>query len=388
MKKNIAVIYRLAFILFSVWGILESISFDFSLIGVKLLDFTVFSDAVCLLCMLIVVLFSLRGGIGNVLYGIKTACTFLALLAFAANLPMLFSVTDSGWILRILLPLMMLLDHVVFDKNSGLKLWQMLLWLLLAGLIAGIIYVIADKFLNLPNSLDFLGLFNNPNGIFELLLNALVLTGAIYLLDKLFSGELFKDIQSIFAFVFRILFLLLEIWAFKKLSGMNLRTFLNALRYFENMVNFLCFLCIAAVLIFDILRLSLKSKGVHAFARIKVFFTISILFAFVVYHFYVKGAYTPDSVAIVLYYVAPLMMLIDWLFLDTSKYVRGFDPLIWLAFPLVYFLAAILLSYTRVIYLYPAIYGTTAFIFIGVLCVSMLVIGYLFYLIQRTTKRR
>lgn len=388
MKKSIAVFYRLAYILFSLWAILESASFQINLLPVKLLNFTVLADLICMLCILIVFFVSLKGSIGSVLYGLKTACTFLALLALAANLPMLFSVSAGGWILKILLPFMMVFDHMLFDKNSGLKIWQMLLWLLLAALIAGLIYVIADKFLMLPNPLELLGLFADLRDMFELLLNALVLTGALYLLDRLFSGELFKDIRSMFGFVFRVLFLLLEAWAFIRLSGMNLRTFLNALRYYENLINFLCFLCIAAVLIVSLIRMNVKTNGSYFFARIKSCFTACIVFAFLIYHCYVKGNYSPDAVAIVLYYIAPLMMLVDWLFIDTHCHIRGYDPLIWLAYPLVYFLITALLSYCNVITLYPALRGSAIYLCAGIVCVGTLLIGYIFYFIDRVIKRR
>lgn len=388
MKKSIAVFYRLAYILFSVWAILESVTFQISLLPVKLLNFTVLSDLICMLCILIVLLVSLKGSIGTVLYGLKTACTFLALLALAANLPMLFSFAAGGWVLKVLLPFMMLLDHMLFDKNSGLKIWQMLLWLLLAALIAGLIYVIADKFLMLPNPLELLGLFSGQRDMFELLLNALILTGALYLLDRLFSGELFKDIRSMLGFVYRVLFLLLEAWAFIRLSGLNFRTFLNALRYYENLINFLCFLCIAAVLIVSLIRMRVKSNGTHFFARIKSCFTVCIVFAFVIYHCYVKGSYSPDAVAFVLYYIAPLMMLLDWLFIDTHCHVRGYDPLIWMAYPVAYFLVTALLSYFKVITLYPALRGGSLLVCIGILCVGTLLVGYIFYFIDRVIKRR
>ncbi len=388
MKKSIAVFYRLAYILFSVWAILESVSFQLSALPVKLLNFTVLADLICMLCILVVVLVSFRRSIGTVLYGLKTACTFLALFALAANLPMLFSFAAGGWVLKILLPFMVLLDHMLFDKNSGLKFWQMLLWLLLAALIAGIIYVIADKFLTLPNPLQLLGLFSSLHDMLELLLNALILTGALYLLDRLFSGELFKDIRSMFGFVFRVLFLLLEAWAFIRLSGLNLRTFLHTLRYYENLINFLCFLCIAAILIVDLIRMNLKSKGSYVFSRIKSCFTVCIVFALVIYHCYVKGSYKPDAVAVVLYYIAPLMMLVDWLFIDNYCHIRGYDPLIWMAYPVVYFLVAALLSYCNVITLYPALRGGSVFICIGIVCIGTLVVGYIFYFIDRVIKRR
>ncbi len=385
LKKNIAVIYRLAFILFSIWAIFESAAFRIQNLPVKLLDFTVFSDAICMLCIVIVLAVTLRRTIGQGLRTFKTGCTFLALLALAANLPMLFSVESNSWILKILLPLMMLLDYLFFDNKGKIKPWQALLWLLAAAGMAWLLYVIADKFLNLPASLDLLGLFSDRDSLTSLLLNALLLSGILFILDRLFSGGLFKDFKSIFALLFRLIFLLLEIWAFVRLSDLNLRTFFHALRYYENLVNFLCFLCVGAVLIYNTLRFKASAKGSYVFSRIKSFFTVCIVFAFVVYHFYVRGGYIPDSVAIVLYYIAPLMMLADWLFFDTCSHIRPYDPLIWMAFPLAYFILTLLLKQLKVVILYPILHS---YVQIGIFAVGLLALGYIFYFIDRIIKRR
>ncbi|MBQ4160923.1 MAG: hypothetical protein IJD83_08340 [Clostridia bacterium] len=388
MKKNISVIYRLAFILFSIWAILESAAFQLSALPVKLLNFTVLSDFICMICILIVLIFTMRHRMGQGLYAFKTACTFLALVALASNLSMLFALDSGSWILRVLLPLMMLLDHVFFDDNGKLKLWQMLLWLLAAAFIGWLLYVLADKFLNLPNVLDLLGLFKDKNSLADLILNTLILTGLAYLLDRLFSGALFRDIKSMFALLFRLLFLALEAWAFIRLSGMNLKSFINALRYYEILINFLCFLCIAAVLIYNVLRSKASAKSASVFSKIKCFFTICIVFAFIVYHFYVRGDYRPDAVGIILYYVAPAMMLMDWLFFDYCSSMRAYEPLIWMCVPVGYFALILLLARVGYINLYPTLMGLNAYITLGIYAAGMLIIGYIFYFIDRIIKGR
>lgn len=385
MKKNIAVIYRLAFILFSIWAIFEATAFHIQNLPVKLLNFTVLSDAICMVCILIVLLITLRRNIGQGMRLFKTGCTFLALLALAANLPMFFAVESGSWVLKILLPLMMLLDYVFFDSKGKMKLWQVMLWLLLAAFIAWLLYVLTDKFLNLPNVLDLLGLFSDRETLANLLLNTLLLAGIAYLLDRLFSGELFKDFKSVFVLLFRLLFIFLEIWAFVQLSGLNLYTFIRALRYYENLVNFLCFLIICAVLIYNALRFKASAKGSYVFARFKSFFTLCILFAFVVYHFYVRGGYTPSNAAVVLYYVAPFMMLIDWLFFDGRSHIRAFDPLLWMAFPVAYFCLTLLLAQLKLVILYPIVHSVLQ---VGIFALGLLVVGYIFYFIDRIIKGR
>jgi len=316
MKKSIAVIYRLAFILFSVWAILENVAFQLQMIGVKLLDFTVFADVINLICVTIVFLVSLRHALPKGMLFFKASCTFLSVLALAANLDMLFSIHDSSWILNVLLPLMMIVDYLIFDKHSRLKLWQILLGLIGTTLLVALLYLLASKALHLPNALDLLNLFSNEKELIQVLLNTGFIVGGLYLLDRLLSGELFRDIHSMLALLLRLLFLFLEFQAFMRLSGMNLTTFLQSLRYYENLVNFLSFLCILAVLICNALRFKAAAKSAYVFLRIKCFFTLCMIFVFIVYHFFAKGSYNPDSVAIVLYYIGPLLMLLDWILFD------------------------------------------------------------------------
>jgi len=387
MKKNISVFYRLAFILFSVWAILENVGFKIVNLPGSLLNFTVLADLICMICILFVLMFSFQKKIGQGLYTVKTACTFLALLALAANLQVFTHIMHTAWILKILLPLLMILDHIIFDDNKKLKIWQMLLWLLAAMFVAFMLYVLTDKFLNIANSLGLLGLFNNPRELMQLLLNALLLSLITYLLDKLFSGELFHDIRSMFALFFRLIFVILEIWAFSKLSGMDLKVFLHAIRYYENLINFLCFLCITAVLVYNTFKHKSNAKSAYVFTKIKAFFTVSMVLVFLLYHFFLRGGTKPDAVSVILYYVAPAMMLIDWIFIETKSDIRGQEPLIWTALTVGYFVIVFLLSMFGVAILYP-MFAYTFISYVGLIAAVMLIAGYLFYLIDRFIKRR
>ncbi len=388
MKKNFAVIYRLAFVLFSIWAIFESVAFQIQSLPVKLLNFMVFSDTICLICILIVFIVSLKRSPGQGLRLFKTACTFLALIALSANLQLFFAFENHDWILKVLLPLMMLFDYLFFDNHGKMKFWHLILWLLLSAFVGWLLFVLSEQLFKLPGSLDLLGLFTDKQSLSDLLLNSLLLTGAVFVLDKLFSGELFKDLKSVFVLVFRIIFILLESWAFIKLSGANLYDFLLCLRYYENLVNFLCFLCMIVVLIYNLLHFKPNAKGSYVFSRVKTFFTIAVIFGCIVYHFYVKGNYVPNVVGIVLYYIAPLMMLTDWLFFDTSSHIRAYDPLIWMAFPVVYFSLIILLGYIDYAVLYPMLQQENGFVQIGIFAVVLLFGGYIFYLIDRFIKGR
>ncbi len=388
MKKNLSIIYRLAFVLFSVWAILESVSFRLAELPVKLLSFTTFSATICMLCILLVLLRSMRYGVGKALLFFKNCCTFLAILTLAANFSMLFSVENSGWVLSILLPLMMFLDYLFFDVHGKLKLWQMLLALLCAILLVVALYATAKYLLHLPNALDFLALLPRDKSLKELILNTLLLTGLAYLLDGLFSGAFFKDIKSLFSLLLKVLFLLLEAWAFTRLSGMNLKTFIFSLRYYEVFINFLSYLCIAAILIYNVLHFKATAKNAPKFSRIKTFFTLGLFMAFVVYHFYVRGNYNPGRVETALYYVAPAILLLDWLFFDTHNRIYGYDPLIWSGIATLYFSVVILLGKVGYANLYPIILNGNIYAFLGVFVVTMTAVGYIFYLTNRFIKGR
>lgn len=386
MKKNIAVIYRLAYILFSVWAILEKLHFSLQKFGVKLLDFTVLGCLCSLICILIIFFVSLRGTLPKGLLVFKTICTFLALLILAANLKLWTSYGNDAWILNVLLPLMMLLDYLIFDKHRRLKLWQILLGLLGTGILAALLYLLTLKVFHLPDELNVLGLFANKQDLMQLLLNLFALCGGVYLLDRLFSGELFRDVRSMFALLLRLLFLILEIQAFVHLSDMDLIAFLQSLRYYENIINFLSFLCIVSVLVYNAIHYKSSAENSHIFSRNKCFLTINMVLTFIVYHFYARGTYRPDNVALVLYYIAPLIMLLDWCLLDKSSSMRAYDPLIWCLVPLSYFSALSLIAYAGGSVLYPVTNGS--FGWVGVLTVLSVAIGYIFYFIDRVIKRR
>ncbi len=386
MKKTIAVIYRLAFILFSAWAILERAAFNLQDNTVKLLNFTVFTAFCNLICILFVFFATLRGRMLKALMFFKTSCAFLSLLTLGMNLNMILSHGNNEWILNVLLPFMMILDYLIFDKHARLKLWQMLIGMLGALALAALLCVLAAKVFSLPDALEFFGLFSARQELMQLLLNLGVLCIGLYLLDRLFTGELFQDMRSVFALLLRLLFLLLEIQAFARLSDMNLSVFLQSLRYYENLVNFLSFLCIVSVLIYNAIRFKVTSKGSYIFSRIKCFLTICMVFVFVVYHFYAKGAYRPNGIAFVLYYIAPLIMLLDWALFDNTCRMRGYDPLLWMLFLYVYFLGVGVLAYTGILTLYPLTAGN--FAWVGILASSFLIVGYIFYFIDRFIKGR
>ena len=381
MKKTVSIIYRLSFIIFSLWALLENVGFKISDFPISLTNFVVLSDTLCLFIILVTFISSILHSPGNILLRIKAGITVLAAIVLLSNYTMILSTLSIGWILKILLPLMMILDFIIFDRKGSFKIYDPLLWLLFAALIGGILYYLLKNILNLPNFLDLLGLFKSKDDLIKLLLGALSAGVVLYLLDNLLSKGGRKSLKSFFPMLYRLFFILMEIWAFYKITGLNLTEFLYSLTDYVKLVNFLSFLCITAVLIHNFIKLNSTKRKFSPFPRLKGCFTIAIITVFVYFHFFGTKTGAVSNVSIIQCYVAPAMMLFDWLLFDKKGFFMPYDPLLWLIIPVGYvFINYIIINPVW----HPDFSGATTlsiasfFMLAGIL----LAVGYIIYIVD------
>ena len=84
-------------------------------------------------------------------------------------------------------------------------------------------------------------------------------------------------------------------------------------------------------------------------------------------------------------YIAPLMMLFDWVLFDAKGKFEIFDPLIWTLIPVGYYIFAMV--YPEVVSVYPAVYSLyNPELIIGVL-ITVIVIGYTIFILDKILDR-
>ena len=373
MKKTVSIIFRLAFLVFGIWAILENVSFNILSVIPSLSNFTVFSNTLCIITIGIVFFVSLKKTPGAWLTHIKGVCTLLAWLIFLLNSSILIHGISTDWILKIFLPIMMILDWLFFDSKGRLKLSDLLLWL--AGLIAlvtGFIYLLSKLF-GMDDFLNMAGLGSHLSTLLNLLPYLLGIGFLMYLLDNLFSKKGKKNSRELLKMIFRLCFIILEIFSFYILSGAQLPTFLASLRHYPALINFLCLLCITVLVIYQFFGSGKRSE--EGFPRLKALFTISILALLLIVIFIIKTHRGLGIVDTIHFIIAPIMMLLDLILFDYKKSYRGFDPIVWISIPVLYSILNIAFRFSDISY-YSVV---TLFGGFGIL----ILIGYLFFFIGK-----
>ena len=386
MKKYISMIYRLAFLLFCVWTVLEYIGFDLATQPERLFHFPVFTAIVCFFCILAIFLYSIKKAPSNTLIRFKIACTMLALTVFFSNLTLLSGTIDNAWILKIFLPLMMLLDWLLFDKKGCCKGYDPLLWLAGIVLVCWLLFSLLKDAFGLANPLAALGLFSGRDELLRLLGWALGAGVVLFLLDQLCAGGGKKNTRTLLGLFWRLLFLLLEAWSFAKISGANLPLLLQNLRYYVILMNFICFLCIAVLVIYQVVKgRAGKGRG-SLFPRIKGASTVWIVMIPLVWHVLLRQPVLQDAVSVIHYYIAPAFMAADWFLFDERGGLRAYDPLLWSLVPVCYYAVAYLIAEPLYhIRLYPAFTMPPLLAGGGALCLLLLT-GYALYLLDRCVR--
>ncbi|MBQ7040232.1 MAG: hypothetical protein IJN39_06660 [Clostridia bacterium] len=377
MKRILCLLYRLLYIIFGVWAFVSCCGYDSAVFSAMLKNTVFWVDFAVLLVILTGFLILVHRNPPNWYYVLKCGATLLSVWLLIMNWDILLSILSQNWFMKILLPFMAVLDWVLFDKKGSLKLSDLLICLLGALLLAGVCKFLFDglKFdiASVPSWIDL---------ILKLLLPLIVM----YLLDKLLSSGL-KNSASKICLLFRLFFLIVEAWAFYKLSGgVPLNLFLG-LKYFSVIINALGFLCIAVLLI----QLMLKKEGKSnpSFLRIKGLIMLCMAVVIIYTLFFVKARPDVQTVQFVHGILGPSLFILDWLLFDKKGAFRGYDPLLWLILPAVYYLiTGLILKPFYGINLYPALYGTQPLLLIGGGVVLLLSAGYIYCLLDMILKRK
>lgn len=108
------------------------------------------------------------------------------------------------------------------------------------------------------------------------------------------------------------------------------------LTYYTNISNLLILLFFSYLLFLSIRKVKL-SPNIY---RLKACFTICITLTFLVYHFLLAKDSTPEEFYsiknITLHYIAPILVIIDFLFFDKRRMYTVLDPVYWSFIPLLY----------------------------------------------------
>ncbi len=382
MKKTLSMIYRLGFLIFFMWAMFENALLSYDSIFSSFSEPAIITDFICFICVLIVFIFSVLGNIPNVLIRIKAVCTALAIFILAVNFPVWFFPESYGWLLKVMLPLLMFLDWLIFDKKGSFKLLDALFILLGIALLYLLWSLLNGNLFDLNGLFDFFGGYDN-------LLNTILLTlgaGALmFLADKLFSGKGSKNLWDIFSLIYRILFLCITGWAMSTFSKKSLYNLFFALKKFEVLFCFLSFLCILLVIIICIVRLrSFSSKT--TFPRIKGGFTVAavliLLWRFVLFN----ESLSENPVVLIFTFICPLMMIFDWILFDAKGKFHAIDPLLWSVPSMVYFVVCYLTN--TLFALYPAFTAYSAENIFLMILLGIPAVSYAVFLIDVCFKRR
>ncbi len=371
MKKIISLIYRLSFIIFSLWGLFEYCGGNTK----KLTNFVPLVDIICLICILAIFFISLKTSPSPIVLKIKGGCTLLAFTVILLSSDMLLAFSLKGWITAILLPVMMMLDWLFFDKKGSFSPKDLLSWLGALAAILAFLYLIGLK--------DLLIFFADPSVLLKLIAGLAAMALLMYILDALLGGGISKNSERFNTILFRVIFLILEGWCFVQISDYNMRKFLSSLEYYSVFVNFLCFLCIAVIVLISIFKH--KNKG-SSLPRIKGALATSALILPLFSAIYGHCVFNDTLVYILLCFICPLLMAADCIVFDSSSVYEPYDPFIWLSVPAVHFVAVYILLRPLGITNFLTTLPQNPLILFAFGIVAALALGYGFFFINKAKK--
>jgi len=375
MKKNISLIYRLCFIIFAIWGLFEYSGYTVN--PQALLGFVPMVVFLCLACITVIFIISLKAVPKGAILTFKGLCTLLSVIVLIMNSQILFHFFSKGWITGVLLPVMMVLDWVFFDKKGSFSPRDFLIWL---ATISGLLILLS--FLDVPWLSDIVNFLRNPDNLFKLIMGVLGTALFMYLLDSLFGKGGSSKFNSV---LLRLFFLILEGYCYIKIAASSLGRFISSLQYYSLCINFLCFLCIAVLVIRTIFVKS--SKNSQIFIRIKNGLASGIAILPIFFGMYGDEIFGGGIVCILLCIICPLLMVVDCLLFDRKNSVKAYDPCIYVTVPFVhfaltYFILRPFAGLTTYDHLpYPP------FAMLGMGLASVIAIGYVLFLLNKTKKK-
>ncbi len=378
LKRTIALIYRFIFIIFSVWGICQHIGFNILSLSFKIMNFTFLINVLSFICITMVFVVSVTRGIGVVLRTFKNILTFCSVMILVGNTSIMGGTMSYQWILGVLLPLMMVIDWLLFDKKGKLNIYDPFLWLLGALLLIGLLSLLFKTVLGIDNFLEVIGLFNDRNELFEILGKALGIGIGIFILDSILNAFKRKSFKKTFALIYRLVFLALEIYAFSHHIGNELPALLKGLKYYYVLTNFLCAVCICVLVVYNLIKFKSFKRTQNPFPQLKGAFTVAIISSMLATLMLGRSILSFTFSQMIFNYIAPLMIIFDWVLFDAKGRFEIFDPLIWTLIPVGYYIFAMV--YPEVISVYPAVYSLyNPELILGVL-ITVIVVGYTIFI--------
>lgn len=355
MKKTVSMIYRLIFVIVSVWAlwsrfgkIPDTAAFS---------ELSVFSDTVNAGLALAAFLWSIKSAPPEVLLKMKAIFASLAVAVLFMNRALFFAPVDLWWIINVLLPFMAVLDWILFDKKGLLKIWDLILWLLAAFGLMAILGFDVDRMLSA-------------------LLPALAFLGLMLLSGNLFSGK--KPKKDLLSLLLEVGFLALECYAFYLLSGLNVESFVGNLKYYTPIANLFAFSVVAVSVIVNFL--GFKKAGTYL-SRIKGCAVVLLVIAGDLYYGYFKGNPYVGLETLIHSIICPAFLLIDYLVFDSKENTRGFDPLWWCLPVFGYSVFYMMRPYPYILY---DDMNMMTFVWYGILA---LVVGYILFAVDKLVKR-
>ena len=384
MKKTISMIYRFVFILFSVWGICQKIGYNILTFSPRILNFAIYIDFLSLICVLTVFVISVTRMHGRILRCIKSILTLLSAVILFKNINFGMGINNE-WILSVFLPAMMCIDWVLFEKKGTFNFADPLIWLIGALFTGMCINFLVHNIFGINDYLYVLGLYETKDKFVNLLIAGIIISFIMYIIDCVIYAFSKGKAENAAALIYRVLFIVLECYAFFTVTNGNLPDLIYNMKYFHMLSNFLCTVYIAVVIIYNLIKFKSLKKNTVLCPRIKGAFTVYMILTMLAQIFWGAPNFYLSPAQIIIYFAAPIMILFDWVIFDNRGYYRFYDPLIWLIFPVVY----VLFSYPSVMSsVYEILKGRTFYEVLPYTALAAVGTGYIIYIFDKIFSRR
>ena len=178
--------------------------------------------------------------------------------------------------------------------------------------------------------------------------------------DEQNNNELKRNVlEERLAFVYRCVLIIICAWCLLlNLFTQDGKFDTGMLIFFTIISNILCFIFIIIIVINSIITSSNKELNkiegkTKVLTRVRGAVTLMITVTFLIYHFVLIPQATAVGSAfdffglpnVLAHYVVPIMMILDWLLFEKKNSYRPYDPLLWLIFPIVYFVIILIRGY-------------------------------------------
>ncbi|MBR3942460.1 MAG: hypothetical protein IKJ55_03800 [Clostridia bacterium] len=376
MKKTICMIYRLAYIILGLWIFAEHSGYSmprfFGLLPLQNFWFA----ALLLAFMGIGFWFLLQNASPRWFEAVSTGCVLLAISMLLRRADIWLSVSNPDWMLTVLLPFLVLLDWILFAQKGSTDIKQLLL---AVAAVAGV--TLLFQFLFKGDAVNLMTM----TGCLRFLSELVVPAAALYFLDKLFCGRA-KSTGNTLQLLVRLIFLVLEAYAFYKISGGDVREMLGHLKYAGPLLNALCFLCVLLQVIF---MATGKQGSGNALLRAKGFLLVGMLLCMAVYWFQTKALPKTITSETAFIAICPALFVVEWLLFEKKNVFQPKDVFLWMIPPAVYYVVFILLGkWVLDMHLYPDVESIGFISVIGGGVLVFLGLGLLVYAVDRVLKRR